>query len=140
VTGPRRGDAGSLSLEYVLTAPLILLVFGLIFAFGLIAETNGVLDAGTRDAARAASRSATYAQALQAAERIVREEVGTGSDTCLRTLTVALTPAGELRPGETLTVRSSCTYALGDSIGGIPGSLSVSSAFSSMVDPNRGLG
>ncbi|MGN6608485.1 MAG: TadE/TadG family type IV pilus assembly protein [Jatrophihabitans sp.] len=50
-------DRGALSLEYVLTAPLILAVFGLIFAFGLIAETNGVLDAGTRDAAPAASRS-----------------------------------------------------------------------------------
>ncbi|MGN6608484.1 MAG: hypothetical protein ACTHMS_15925 [Jatrophihabitans sp.] len=53
---------------------------------------------------------------------------------------MTIEPAGELQPGETLTVRSTCVYALSDSVGGIPGSLTVNSQFSSMVDPNRSLG
>jgi Flp pilus assembly protein TadG len=130
------GDRGSLSVEYVIITPLLFLVFALIYVFGRIAQVDGVLDAGTRDAARVATQAPSYAQAQQAAERVVREEVGTGSSKCSDTLDVSV--SNNFSPGATITVRATCSYPVSDAgLPGAPGTLTVTSQFSSVLDPNR---
>lgn len=134
-----RDDRGSLAVEFVIVAPMLLLVLALIYVFARVAEVNGVLDTGTRDAARVATQAFTYAQARTAARRVVAEEVGGGSAECLRTLEV--TVSDNFLPGRTITVTARCTYPLSDAgLPGAPGSLTVSSDFSSVLDPNRGVG
>lgn len=131
-----RDERGALSVEYVIVTPLFFLVFALIFVYARVAQVNGVLDAGTRDAARVATQAGSYAQAVDAATRVVREEVGTGSRRCLATLEVSVSP--DFRPGRTITVTATCRYPISDAaIPGAPGELRVRSEFSSVLDPNR---
>lgn len=141
----RQLDRGSLSIEYVLVTPMIFAVFALIYAFGIVAQANGLLDAGTRDAARAASRANSYHDAVTRARQIIEDEISRDSS-CAHSLGVQVTPSNAWAPPtpgqplRTVTVRASCTYSLSDSVGGLPGSLRVTSRFSSPVDPNRTLG
>lgn len=132
----RRDDRGSLSVEFVIVTPIIFIVLALIYAFGRVAEANGVLDAGTRDAARVATQANSYQQAQTAAEQVVREEVGTGSKSCQDTLQVNV--SNDFTPGQPITVTATCTYALSDlGVPGAPASLTVSSQFTSFLDPNK---
>lgn len=137
-------DAGSLSIEFVIITPLVFLVLALIYLFGQIAQVDGALDASTRDAARVATQAPDYDQALAAAQNVVRDELrdqhGEDPARCLRTLKVDIGPPENFRPGKTITATSTCSYAIADAgIPLAPGSLRVTSSFSSVLDPNRGL-
>lgn len=134
----RRDDRGSLSIEYVILVPLVLLVVALIYVFGRVANIGGVLDASTRDATRVASEAPDYAQAKASATQIVRSAIGGASSTCKSTLRVTITD--NFAPGNTITVRARCRYTISDAgLPGAPGSLTVTSTFSSIIDPNRTL-
>ena len=136
--GPR-GECGSLSIEYVILVPVVFLVFALIYVFARMSEVSGVLDAGTRDAARVASLAANAQQAHDLAVRTIRDELNGRSATCDRTLRVD--PITGFGPGRTITVRATCEYPIADAgVPGAPGTLTVHSQFSAMIDPNRSLG
>jgi Flp pilus assembly protein TadG len=140
-------DRGSIAIEYVIAAPLVLLVFALIFAFARVGEVNGQLDTATRDAARTVTQLPDLTQAQQVAQRVVADQLGTeGEGGCSAgTVTVHVTatrPDGKEDqfpvPGDTVTVTASCPYSLADL--GLPvpmGDLTAHSQFSSVVDPNR---
>ncbi len=131
-----RDERGSLSIEYVFFTPMVFLVFALIYIYARVAQVNGVLDTGTRDAARVATQAFSYSAAQQAAQEVIRDEVGTDSQECLDTLQVAVSP--NFAPGQTITVTASCSYPISDAgLPGAPGTLHVSSQFSSILDPNR---
>lgn len=144
-----RTDRGALAIEYVILAPMILLVFALIWTYGRRAEVNGTLDAGTRDAARVATQARTFDDAKSGADRVVRDEVGTGSRSCLDSLQVTVTttapgqdaPTNGFQPGDTVTVDTRCSFSISDLLGvpGTPGELAVRATFSSILDPNRGV-
>jgi hypothetical protein len=130
------GDEGSLALEFALIAPALFALLALVFAYGRVAQVNGTIEAGTRDAARSASMARSGDEALGAADAAVRDAVGTG--TCDRTLDVRL--EGGFEPGFPITVVARCTYTLADlGLPGAPGSVDVESRFTSPVDPNRGV-
>jgi Flp pilus assembly protein TadG len=130
-------DAGSLSLEFALITPALLALIALVFAYGRVAQVNGTLEAGTRDAARSASFARSEDEALAAADAAVRDAVGPGS--CSTSLGVRL--EGAFEPGFPITVVATCTYTLSDlGLPGAPGSVRVASRFTSPVDPNRGVG
>lgn len=133
-------DRGSLSIEYVIITPLVFLVFGLIWAFGRVSSVDNSLDAGTRDAARAASLAADKAQAQAVAEQAVQAGIGNDTSTCLSTLRVDV--SGAFTAGSTITVKSTCSYDLSDvlSLGALPGQVNVTAQFSVVIDPNRSLG
>lgn len=132
----KRNDRGSISIEFVIVTPIFFLVLALIYAFGRVAQVNGVLDTGTRDAARVATQADSYQAAKTAAENVVREEVGTGSKNCQDTLQVDV--SDNFRPGQPITVTAKCTYSLSDlGVPGAPASLTVSSQFTSFLDPNK---
>ncbi len=134
---PRHADGGSIAVEMAFAVPALLLVFGLIFAYGRVAQVNGTLEAGTRDAARAATISRSYDEAVQRANAAVREAMA-GSPDCLGSLSVSV--SRNFEAGEPITVDSTCTYSLADI--GLPGGLgrvTPHSTFTSMLDPNRGV-
>jgi Flp pilus assembly protein TadG len=135
-SGP--GDAGSMAVELTIIMPLLLLLLSLVHAYGRVAQMNGTLEAGTRDAARSASQARTAVEAQEAAERAVRSSLPAGAAECLASLDVGLRD-GVFEAGLPVTVTSSCRYPLGDLVPGVPGSVAASSSFTSPVDPNRGV-
>lgn len=133
------GDRGSVAVELAFLMPLLLLLLSLLYGYGRVAQANGTMEAGARDAARAASQARSATEARQAAERAVRSSLGPGATACQDTLRVALRN-GVFRAGFPVTVEARCTYPLGDlGLPGVPGTVEVSSAFTSPVDPNRGV-
>lgn len=119
--------------------PLMLLLLALLYGYGRVAQANGTMEAGARDAARAASQSRSASEAEAAAERAVRSSLGAGATACQNTLRVVLRN-GVFRAGFPVTVVATCTYPLGDlGLPGVPGTVDVSSTFTSPVDPNRGV-
>jgi len=125
-------ETGSLSLEYVFCAPLILIVLVLIYAYGRAANVNGNLDAATRDATRAASQAPSYRQAATTASAIVDDAMGPS----LHCTTVIDGGAAAFQPGNELTVRASCQWTMT----GLPGPAIVmrpTAQFTSVIDPYR---
>jgi Flp pilus assembly protein TadG len=140
-------DDGSIAIEYVIAAPILLLVFALIFAFARVGEVDGQLDSATRDAARTVTQLPDLTQAQQVAQRVVADQLGAdGEGGCsastVRVDVTATRPDGHPddlpAPGDTVTVTASCPYSLADLGLPIPmGDLTAHSQFSSVVDPHR---
>ena len=143
----QRADRGSIAIEYVIAAPIVLLVFALVFAFARVGEVNGQLDTATRDAARTVTQLPDLTQAGQVAQRVVADQLGPEGEGGCSASTVqvdvtATRPDGHddqfPAPGDTVTVTASCPYSLADLGLPIPmGDLTAHSQFSSVVDPNR---
>ncbi|MBC7372715.1 MAG: pilus assembly protein [Frankiales bacterium] len=137
MTGGQERDGGSMAVELAIIMPLLLLLLSLVYGYGRVAQMNGTLEAGTRDAARSASQARSADQAQQVAERAVRISLPAGATQCLGTLDVVLD--GLFAGGQSVTVTSTCTYPLGDLLPGVPGTVEASSSFTSPLDPNRGV-
>jgi Flp pilus assembly protein TadG len=134
----RRDERGSLAVEMAVIVPSLLLIFGLIYAYGRAAHVNGALESGTRDAARSATIARSYDEAEDRAQRVVREAISGLPRSCQDSVSVRVSPAFE--PGVPVTVDVTCTYALSDlGLPGAPGDITTRSSFTSMLDPNRGV-
>lgn len=137
-TRQRRSETGTLAVEMAIIVPSILLIFGLIFAYGRAASVNGYLESGTRDAARAATLARSYAEAEDRAREILREATQGLPQACQDTLDVNLSEP--FAAGEPITVSTSCSYGLADiGLPGAPGTITPESSFTSMLDPYRGV-
>jgi Flp pilus assembly protein TadG len=133
-----RDEGGSLAVEMAMIAPGLLLIFGLIFAYGRAAGVNGTLEAGTRDGARSATMARSYDEALDLATRAVARAIINTPQTCQDSLDV--TVSQDFTPGEPITVTATCSYGLADiGLPGAPGSIQPTSSFTSMLDPYRGV-
>ncbi len=136
----RRGGAerGSLAIELAFLTPVLFVLLALVYAYGRVAQVNGTLEAGTRDAARSASQSRTYDEARERAERTIRAALGSTATSCLDSLDARI--VGPFEAGEPVKVRARCTYSLSDlGLPGAPGSITVTSSFTSPLDPGRGV-
>ncbi len=134
----RRDERGSLAGEMAVIIPSILLIFGLIYAYGRAATVNGTLESGTRDAARSATIARSYDEARDRAREVVREAILDLPRSCQQSVSVQVSDTFE--PGEPVTVDVECTYALSDlGLPGAPGDITARSSFTSMLDPNRGV-
>jgi Flp pilus assembly protein TadG len=134
----RRTEAGSLAIEMAMVAPGLLLIFGLIFAYGRAAQVNGTLESGTRDAARSVTLARSYDDALDRANAVMLDALKDAPQSCQDSLDVEI--VGDYQPGEPVTVSTQCTYGLSDlGLPGAPGTLTSRSSFTSMLDPYRGL-
>lgn len=136
-----RDESGSLAVEFAIIAPAILLIFGLIFAYGRAAGVNGMLEAGTRDAARSATQARSYLEAKAVAESVIKEAMASAPEECRNKITVELSPEDEYLPGNAIVVTARCSYGLSDiGLPGAPGTVTAKSSFTSMMDPYRGVG
>lgn len=134
----RREETGSLAIELAMVAPGLLLIFGLIFAYGRAAQVNGTLESGTRDAARSVTMARSYDEALQRANAVMLDALKDAPQSCQNTLHLEI--SGKYEPGKPVTVSTHCTYGLSDlGLPGAPGSVTAKSSFTSMLDPYRGL-
>jgi Flp pilus assembly protein TadG len=138
VTGRRREERGSLSIEMAMIAPGLLLIFGLIFAYGRVGQVNGTIESGTRDGARSATTARSYDEAKGLARNAVEQAILQAPQDCRDSLRVDVT--GTFEPGEAVTVTAHCDYGLSDVLPGVPGTIHATSSFTSMLDPNRGIG
>ena len=134
----RRDERGSMAVEMAIIVPSLLLIFGLIYAYGRVAGVNGTLEAGTRDAARSATIARSYDEAKARAERVIGEAGKQLPQSCRSTMRVSV--SRNFAPGEPITVDAECDYVLSDlGLPGAPGTITAKSSFTSMLDPYRGL-
>ena len=134
----RRDEVGSLAVEMAMVAPSLLLIFALIFAYGRVAQVNGTLESGTRDAARSVTMARSYDDAVDRANAVLLDALKDAPQSCQNSLQVRV--SGKYEPGQPVTVTAHCTYDLSDlGLPGAPGTLTPESSFTSMLDPYRGL-
>jgi len=137
-------DRGATALETVLLAPVLLLGFVFVVAWGRASLAHNAVDAAARDAARQASISRTVGDANEAADTSARSALERGDLRCDPEPEVIIDSAGLDRPpGEyaTVTVSVVCTVDLSDiALPGIPGSTTLQATFTSPIDPLRGNG
>jgi hypothetical protein len=141
----RRDERGSLALEMVLLAPAILLLLGLIYAYGRVGQVNGVMESGARDAARSATLARSMAEARDRAKEVVDDALTAAPEDCRNDRTVTVSGGDPSRPdafvpGGAIRVEVTCTYSLADlGLPGAPGTLTARSSFTSMLDIYRGV-
>ncbi len=129
-------DQGSIAIEFSFLALVVFALLGLIVAYGRVAEVNGTLDSGTRDAARAATVARSYDQAVSDARRTVREAVPV--EACRNSLDI--TVSHPFTPGAEVTVTATCHYSLADAgMFFAHVTMHPTSRFTSPLDPNRGI-
>ena len=134
----RRDERGSLAVEMAIIVPSLLLIFGLIYAYGRAAGVNGTLEAGTRDAARSATIARSYDEAQQRARNVVRTAIADLPKSCRDSVRVEVSP--NFFPGEPITVDATCDYKMSDlGLPGVGGDITARSSFTSMLDPHRGI-
>jgi len=131
------GERGSLAIELAFIAPVFLLLLSLVYAYARVAQVNGTLEAATRDAARTASQARTVEEAEQRVEVTVLDALGRGAPTCRDTLETGV--LGLFQAGVPVRVKARCQYSMQDlGLPGFPGDVTVSSTFTSPIDPQRG--
>ena len=75
-TGQRApGEHGSMTLEFVLLAPVLIGLMFLLLLAGRVVEAHGQVDGAARDAARAASVARSPGEANQAADAAVSSDI-----------------------------------------------------------------
>lgn len=131
-----RGERGSMAVEVVILAPVLMAFILLIVAFGRYVAVNGDIEATARDAARAASLETDWAAARQSAAHVVNQGLEDGMS-C-----VQLDMGGsDWRPGGEVVVRLTCRVSY-DGLGliGLPGGVDVDTTSVAPLDPYRRFG
>jgi Flp pilus assembly protein TadG len=71
----RRAERGSLTVEFVLLAPLLIVLMLFLVLAGRVVEAHGQVDGAARDAARAASLARSPGQAVTDAQAAVNADI-----------------------------------------------------------------
>lgn len=127
-----RGERGSMAIEMVLLAPVLMAFVLLVVMFGRYVAVRGDIDSAARDAARSASMQVSLAAARSQANDVVAASLD--SQTSCQRIQVG----GDWGPGGTVTVRLTCRVSY-DQLGllGVPGSAEVTAESSAPLDPYR---
>jgi Flp pilus assembly protein TadG len=136
---PYDSDRGSMALETVILAPVTLLGFVLVVAFGRATIAHGAVEAAARDAARQASLSRTADDAQTAAYSSALAALERNDLHCVPQVNVDASGLNR-EPGENAAVIVTvvCTVDLADiALPGVPGSTTLKASFTSPIDPYR---
>lgn len=129
----QRDERGSMAVELVILAPILMMFVLLVVAGGRYVSVEGDVEAAARDAARAASLEDSRAEAEQAAFATYRASLD-GSD-CRYAFS-----SPDWGPDGTVSIRLSCTVPYGDlGLLGLPGSVTVDAESHVRLDPYREL-
>jgi len=132
-------DRGSNSLELVILTPVVVVLLLLVAAFGRYAYSRQLVEQASAAAARAASLSTTAGQARDRALAAAAGSLADAGLSCARMN--AAVDTGGFRRGGTVTVTLSCTADLSDlTLSGVPGSMTLTAASSSVLDSYGQLG
>lgn len=135
-----RDDRGSEAISAAIVTPLLLMLLCMAIAGGRIVTSGAKVDAAAEDAARAASISRTYGSAQAEASAAAARSLDDQGIRCASTSTTIdssglAVPLGQVG---TVTVTISCTVPLSDLLlPGVPGSKTMTSSFTSVVDAFR---
>lgn len=133
--GNRAADAGSIAVELVIIAPLLIALLLFVVGLGRIAHTHGQVGAAAADAARTASFGTVPSRAAWAGEQAAKERL---AETACRSLDVDLDTAA-LRPGGSVTATVRCVLPLGRlGMAGFPGSRTFTASSVAPIDEFRG--
>lgn len=133
-----RDDRGLATIELVLMTPVLFLVLSFLVVAGRLATVRGDIAAASRDAARAASRAASYEQATVDARTTAGASLG-GRDVTCKDLTVTLGDPATFRAGGTVSATITCGVSLTDvAIPGLPGERQLSNTSVEVIDTYRG--
>lgn len=133
-------DAGGLSLEMAIVAPLLIMALLLIAGFARVAAANSTVDSAAYSAARAASISRSSGQATGDAQAAAQQVLSQEGIKCPAKVVVD-TSGFSTAPGENASVRVNvdCPVALSDlAVPGLPGTVQITSDASSVLDRYRG--
>jgi Flp pilus assembly protein TadG len=133
-------EQGSFAIEAAILVPALVLFLLLVIAAGRMETAQGVVNAASRDAARSASLTRTADAAVQAAQESAATTLNQEGVSCQNE--DASVDTADFAPalGQTgeVTVTVTCTVALSDlSIPGMPGSKTMTSKFTSVIDAYR---
>lgn len=133
MTRMRRGERGSMAVEMVLLAPVLMAFVLLVVMFGRYVAVRGDIDAAARDAARSASLQGSLAAARSEAHQVVRASLER-ADTCS---SIAV-DGSNWGSGGTVRVHLTCRVSY-DSLGliGVPGSATVRAESTAPLDTYR---
>ncbi|MFF4323797.1 TadE/TadG family type IV pilus assembly protein [Streptomyces sp. NPDC001568] len=135
-----REDRGSETIAAAIVTPLLIMLLCMAIAGGRIVTSGAKIDAAAEDAARAASISRTYSGAQAEASAAAARSLNDQGIHCASTSTSVdvsglAVPLGEVG---TVTVTISCTVRMADLLlPGVPGSKTLTSRFTSVVDAHR---
>jgi Flp pilus assembly protein TadG len=140
VAADERPDHGSVTVELVLLAPVLLLLLGAVVLAGRVALAGGAVEQGAAAGARAASLARDPAAATAAARGAVQAALAQQGLQCAAvTVTVDTTGFGmPLGRPATVAVRVECQLRLADlSLPGVPGTRTLAAVTTSPLDPYR---
>jgi Flp pilus assembly protein TadG len=127
-------DRGSVAVEVVLIAPLLIVLLVLVAGFGRIAHARGQVDGAAADAARAASLQRDPGLAQRSGEDAARAYLG--ADAC-RSLDIRIDTAA-FRPGGAVRADVRCVASLaGLGLAGFPGSRTFTATATVPLDTYR---
>lgn len=132
----QRQDArGSVTVELVLTLPILILMLWFLVYCGRLSDTRLQIE----DAAHQAARAASLDRSRSAAAADTRSTAATAlSDAGVTCQTVSVAVRGSLQAGSTVRVAVSCTVGLRDlALLQVPGSTTLTAEFASPVDVYR---
>jgi Flp pilus assembly protein TadG len=136
----RRGDRGAVTLEFVVVAPAVLALLGLLVMAGRVAIASNSVESAADEAARSASISRTAAGARAAAEDGARRSLAEQGLQCASVRVDVDTAGFEVAVGLPAQVRATvtCVVRLSDlALPGFPGSRTVTSSAVSPLDTYR---
>jgi Flp pilus assembly protein TadG len=124
-------------LELVILMPALLLLFGLVIAFGRATAADTDVEHAARVGARAAASAQTPSGGQALAGRVVTESLRDAGLSCAGGPSVAV--SGPWTPGGRVTVSVSCTASLADvSDLGLPGARTLTATATDVIDRVRG--
>lgn len=118
--GSDDADRGSMSLELVVLAPVVIVLLLLVVAFGRVAHSRQLVESAAAAAARSASLASSPSEAAARAHRAAAASLADAGVSC-RTMSAVVDSSG-FRAGGEVTVAVSCTADLSDlALSGVPG-------------------
>lgn len=116
-----RGERGTAAIEFVLVAPVILVIFLFVIGLGRMAHARQQLESVAADSARAASLERNTSQSASAAMAAAQRSLGEAGVSC--TDLAVNVDLSSYQPGGRVTVTVSCKTRLSDvGMAGFPGS------------------
>ncbi|MGR3938469.1 TadE/TadG family type IV pilus assembly protein [Streptomyces sp. BRA346] len=132
-------DRGSEAVQAAIITPLLIMFLCLALAGGRMVISGSKIDAAAEDAAREASLARSAAAAQEAAQSAAEESLSDQGVACAST-SVAVDTSGLNAPlgqAGSVTVTVRCTVELADLLLPVPGSRTLESTFTSVVDQYR---
>ena len=134
----QHGQRGTMALEMVILAPVLLLLFMFLLACGRYFQTSSLLESAARDGARSATQARSLPEAQTRVDEAVSTTMGQAIKSCKDSASGSITTG--FVAGSPLSVEVTCTINYRDlGLLGLGGDTTITKRFTSSLDPYRGV-